>query len=98
MEKEKKQQKQPADGSGERFAGSADFRDGFVPFSELSLSDGFLFGEVMRDEETCRTVLEIILKRPVSRVVYVNKEQQIEAATQYHKYKSIRLDLSLINI
>ena len=93
MGKETKQQKQYANGSGEQFAGSADFRDGFVPFSELPLSDGFLFGEVMRDEETCRTVLEIILKRPVGRVVYVNKEQQMEAATQYHKYKGVRLDV-----
>lgn len=96
MEKEKKQQKQYADGSEAQLpelTEPADARDGFVPFSELPLSDGFLFGEVMQDEETCRTVLEIILKRPVSRVVYVNKEQQIEAATQYHKYKSIRLDV-----
>lgn len=62
METEKKQQKR-----------NANFRDGFVPFSELSLSDGFLFGEVMQDEEMCRTVLEIILKRPIGRVVYVDK-------------------------
>ena len=80
MEKEKKQQKQYADGSEAQLpelTEPADARDGFVPFSELPLSDGFLFGEVMQDEETCRTVLEIILKRPVSRVVYVNKEQQM---------------------
>lgn len=68
-------------------------KETYVPFSELALSNGFLFGEVMRDEETCRTMLEIILKRPVGRVVYVNKEQQVDAATQYHKYKGIRLDV-----
>lgn len=66
---------------------------GAAPLSELDLSDGFLFGEVMRDEETCRTVLEIILGRPVSRVVYANKEQQVEAGTGYHRYKGIRLDV-----
>lgn len=69
------------------------FHGEFVPFSELTLSDGFLFGEVMRDEETCRTMLEIILERPIGRVVYVNKEQQMEAGTRYHKYKGIRLDV-----
>lgn len=79
--------------SRKRFPDMEDFREGFVPFSELPLSDGFLFGEVMQDEETCRTVLEIILKRPVGRVVYINKEQSVEAATQYHKYKGIRLDV-----
>ena len=93
MGKETKQQKQCADGSKEQFAEPKNFNDGFVPFSELPLSDGFLFGEVMQDEDTCRTVLEIILKRPVGRIVYVNKEQQMEAATQYHKYKGIRLDV-----
>lgn len=93
MGKEKQQQKQYADADRERLTEQADFREGFVTFSELPLSDGFLFGEVMQDEETCRTVLEIILKRPVGRIVYVNKEQQMEAATQYHKYKGIRLDV-----
>lgn len=96
MGTEKKQRRQYADGSEAQrpeFVEPAEAGDGFVPFSELPLSDGFLFGEVMQDEETCRTVLEIILKRPVGRVVYVNKEQQMEAATQYHKYKGIRLDV-----
>lgn len=93
MGKGTEQQKRHADGSREPFAQQADFLDGFVPFSELPLSDAFLFGEVMQDEATCRTVLEIILKRPVGRVVYVNKEQPMEAATQYHKYKGIRLDV-----
>ena len=69
------------------------FFAGTAPLSELDLSDGFLFGEVMRDEETCRMVLEIILGRPVSRVAYVNKEQQVEAGTGYHRYKGIRLDV-----
>lgn len=63
--------------------------DPVVPLSALSLSDGFLFGEVMQDEQTCRTVLGIILGRPVGRVVYLNKEQQMEAKTVYHKYKGI---------
>lgn len=64
--------------------------DPVVPLSALSPSDGFLFGEVMQDEQTCRTVLGIILGRPVGRVVYLNKEQQMEAKTAYHKYKGIR--------
>lgn len=72
---------------------SSDDYDAFVPLSELNLSNGFLFGEVMQDEDTCRTVLEIILRHPIGRVVYVNKEQQVEAGTQYHKYKGVRLDV-----
>lgn len=63
--------------------------DPVVPLSALSPSDGFLFGEVMQDEQTCRTVLGIIPGRPVGRVVYLNKEQQMEAKTAYHKYTGI---------
>ncbi len=62
-------------------------------WSNLNLSDSFLFGEVMQDEETCRTVLEIILKRPIGHLVYVNKEQVMESGTAYHQYKGIRLDV-----
>ena len=88
-EKKKKQQNLPAEAGG----GRKHLPENFIPLSELNLSDGFLFGEVMRDEETCRTVLEIILKRPISRIVYVDKEYPVEAATNYHKYKGIRLDI-----
>lgn len=87
--KEKQRGMKPEAGSSQQ----EQFSAGAAPLSELDLSDGFLFGEVMRDEETCRTVLGIILGRPVSRVVYVNKEQQVEAGTGYHRYKGIRLDV-----
>ena len=49
-EKKKKQQNLPAEAGG----GRKNLLENFIPLSELNLSDGFLFGEVMRDEETCR--------------------------------------------
>lgn len=56
---------------------------------ELTISDNFMFGAVMIDEENCRLLLERILGFPIANV-QVNKEQSII----YHpEYKGVRLDI-----
>ena len=62
----------------------------YVPLKDLELTNHFLFGEVMCDPETCRTVLEIILGRKISRVKFHNREQDVEV---HPLYKGIRLDV-----
>lgn len=62
----------------------------YVPLKDLELTNHFLFGEVMCDPETCRTVLEIILGRKISRVKFHNREQEMEV---HPLYKGIRLDV-----
>lgn len=62
----------------------------YVPLKDLELTNHFLFGEVMCDPETCKTVLEIILGRKISRVKYRNREQGVEV---HPLYKGIRLDV-----
>lgn len=61
-----------------------------TPLKELNLHDDFLFGEVMLDEETCKTVLEIILGREIGQVVFYNKEQHMDVDREH---KGIRLDV-----
>lgn len=57
---------------------------------DLNLSDSFLFGEVMWDEETSKDVLEIILQEEIRKVVIVNKEQHVDTDPVH---KGIRLDI-----
>lgn len=57
---------------------------------DLNLSDSFLFGEVMWDEETSKDVLEIILQEEIGKVVIVNKEQHLDSDPVH---KGIRLDV-----
>lgn len=56
---------------------------------ELTISDSFMFGLVMNDEENCRQILERILQFPIQKVV-VSKEKSVV----YHpEYKGVRLDI-----
>lgn len=57
---------------------------------DLNLSDSFLFGEVMWDEETGKDVLEIILQEKIRKVVNINKEQHVDSDPVH---KGIRLDV-----
>lgn len=59
-------------------------------FQELNLSNGFLFGEVMEDEETCKVLVEIVFGREVSRVRRLTKERQMDADSIH---KGVRLDV-----
>lgn len=59
-------------------------------FRNLNLSNDFLFGEVMQDEETCKAVLEIIMNRKVYRITNLSKEKHADA-DEFHK--GVRFDV-----
>lgn len=62
----------------------------YIPLKDLTLTSHFLFGEVMSDPETCRTALEIMLGKTISKVTFCGTERQIEV---HPLYKGIRLDV-----
>lgn len=45
---------------------------------QLNLSNGFLFGEVMENEETCKVLVEIIFGRKVRRIRKAAKERHLD--------------------
>ena len=56
---------------------------------ELTITDGFLFGAVMADQENCRQLLERILEIPIEKVEVVREKSLI-----YHpEYRGVRLDV-----
>lgn len=59
-------------------------------FKSLPLSNVFMFGEVMRQENICKLFLEALLQRPIEQVVYVSKEETISDELSWH---GIRLDV-----
>ena len=58
-------------------------------FEELNLKDAFLFGAALKDPETCRLVLELILDRPVEKV-NVHTEHTLMYSSDF---RSARLDV-----
>ncbi len=63
-------------------------------FSELNLSNAFLFATAMSDVETCRIVLEIILGEAVE-TVSVNTEKLLLYSSEY---RCVRLDVFADNL
>lgn len=63
-----------------------------IPLRELPLSDNFMFGEVMRDERVCTLFLEALLGKKISRIEFIDKEQDLSDAYAVH---GIRLDVYL---
>lgn len=63
-----------------------------IPFSQLPLSDNFMFGEVMRDEKVCKLFLEALFQKKIARIVVINKEQDLGDDYLSH---GIRLDVYL---
>ena len=63
-----------------------------VNFKELPLSDDFMFGEVMRRPHICKLFLEALLERPIARIEYISKQEDISDSYTSH---GIRLDVYL---
>ena len=63
-----------------------------VPFSQLPLSDDFMFGEVMRRAEICKLFLEALLGKPIARIEYITKQQELSESYISH---GIRMDVYL---
>ena len=63
-----------------------------VNYKELPLSDDFMFGEVMRRPHICKLFLEALLEKPIARIEYITKQQDISESVSSH---GIRLDVYL---
>ena len=59
-------------------------------FEDLTISDDFMFGIVMRDPKNCKPFLETILNVKISRIEYPEDQKTINLSLDA---KSIRLDV-----
>ncbi|MGN0157142.1 MAG: Rpn family recombination-promoting nuclease/putative transposase [Lachnospiraceae bacterium] len=59
-------------------------------FEELVMTDDFMFGKVMENNELCRHVLEILLQTKIETLEYPDREKEIRVTG---KGKSVRLDI-----
>ena len=57
---------------------------------ELTFTDDFMFGAVMRDAELCREVLECLLRIPIGRVEYPELQKAINPS---YDARGVRLDV-----
>ena len=57
---------------------------------ELTITDDFMFGAVMRDPEKCKPLLEMILGVKINRIEYLEPQKSI---AERYESKSIRLDV-----
>ena len=64
----------------------------FIPYKELPLSHDFMFAEIMRQPEICRLFLEALLGRPIEKIVYITKQQEVSDSFTSH---GIRIDVYL---
>ena len=60
--------------------------------AELSLANDFIFGEVMRQPENVKPLLEAVLEKKIAEITYIEKQQDIKDGFELH---GVRLDISL---
>ena len=62
----------------------------FKPVEELTFTDDYMFGYVMRNPEICKELLERLLKIKIERLEYTELQKSI---SPYYESKGIRLDV-----
>ena len=60
------------------------------PIEELTFTDDYMFGYVMRNEEICKGLLERLLKIKIERLEYPELQKSI---TPHYENKGVRLDV-----
>jgi predicted transposase/invertase (TIGR01784 family) len=60
------------------------------PIEELTFTDDYMFGYVMRNEEICKGLLERLLKIKIERLEYPELQKSI---SPYYEAKGVRLDV-----
>ncbi len=55
----------------------------FKPVDELTFTDDYMFGAVMRDPEICAGVIERLLKIKVGHIVYPELQKTLKPAYEY---------------
>ena len=64
----------------------------FKAWEDLTITDDFMFSQVMKDEEICKEVVEIILGIKVGKIEFLTSQHEIEINPEA---KSITLDVYL---
>ncbi|MCI9553178.1 MAG: Rpn family recombination-promoting nuclease/putative transposase [Acutalibacter sp.] len=59
---------------------------------DLSIANDFIFGEIMRQPENVKPLLEAVLEKKIAEITYIEKQQDIKDGFELH---GIRLDISL---
>ena len=62
----------------------------FKPVEELTFTDDYMFGYVMRNPEICKELLERLLKIKIERLEYPELQKSI---SPYYEAKGVRLDV-----
>ena len=64
------------------------------PIEELTFTDDFMFGYILRDPEICKTLLETLLKIQIDRLEYPELQKSIST---FYESKGVRLDVYVKN-
>lgn len=59
-------------------------------WENLTISNDFLFSKLMRDEEICKELIELLLHLKVGEITYIQEQKTIDIM---HNQKSVRLDV-----
>lgn len=59
-------------------------------FSNLPLSNDFMFSEVMRQKDICKLFLEELLQKPIAQIKYITKQPDLSDSRSWH---GVRLDV-----
>ena len=62
----------------------------FKPVEELTFTDDYMFGYVMRNPEICKELLERLLKIKIEKLEYPELQKSI---SPYYEAKGVRLDV-----
>ena len=62
----------------------------FKPIEELTFTDDFMFGCIMKNEHICRGVLERLLHMKIGKIEYPTLQKSI---SPFYESKGIRLDV-----
>ena len=62
----------------------------FKPIEELTFTDDFMFGCIMKNEHICRGVLERLLRMQIGKIEYPTLQKSI---SPFYESKGIRLDV-----
>lgn len=60
------------------------------PIEELTFTDDYVFGQIMKNPEICKGVLERLLHKKITRLVYPELQKAIQP---YYTTKGVRLDV-----
>ena len=62
----------------------------FKPINELTFTDDYMFGAVMRNPEICKSILETLLNIQIEKLEYPELQKSIST---YYESKGVRLDV-----